>query len=116
MTKTFNDLIAEADQIIDKHTTKTAAQTAIQQADDVFKLAEELIRPADDSKTHMTMIEKVAHAFALVDTVINLPEIVKLAQFEEEAMKKGISPDRIAGYFEKNASAKFKSALTLLED
>lgn len=112
MTKTINDLIAEADQIIEKHTTKTAAA----QSDDVFKLAEELTRPADDSEFHMTMTEKVAHAFALVDTVLNLPEIVKLAQFEEEAVKKGIAPERIAGYFEKNAAVKFKSALSLLED
>lgn len=112
MVRPISDLIAEADKIVEHHMTKQAAS---HEQEDVFKLAEELKKPVA-SPGDLSMTEKIAHAFALVDTVLNLPELVKIAQFEDAAREKGIPSEKVADYFEKNASVRFKSALSLLDE
>lgn len=112
MAKKISDFIAEADEII---SIKTAAKKPAPQQDDIFKLAEELTHPqheldADD----YSLTEKIAHSIALVDTLINLPELVKIANFESKAKESGYSSEQISELFEKKASIKFKSVLDMI--
>jgi len=112
MSKSINALIAEADELILGH---YELKTASVKEDDVFKLAEELRAselPAADEDYSMT--EKIAHAVAIVDTLINLPELVRVAGFEKKAKESGFTNEQICGLFEKKASVKFKSVLDMI--
>lgn len=127
MVRPLSDLIKDADEIIfgrQPGEEKTAARSEPEIADDdIFKLAE-LIRKApelpevaeklasDDDELVLTMREKVAHAVALVDTLLNLPTLEKVAAFEDQARAAGYSDKEIAAQLEKTAGLRFRSVLS----
>jgi hypothetical protein len=125
-------MIRDADEIFEKRASKTREtgrdSTKISYSDeDVFKLAEELRRPTkkhektaesgDETAVALTLREKLAHSVALVDTLLNLERLEKLAAFESAAREKGFSDQQIQSYFEKNASvSSFRSVLSEMPD
>ena len=99
MSKSINALIAEADELILGH---YESKTASVSEDDIFKLAEDL--RADEqvaADADYSMTEKIAHAVAIVDTLINLPELIRIAGFEKKAKESGFTSEQICGLFEK---------------
>ena len=57
---------------------------------------------------------KIAEAIAIVDTLINLEHLVKVAQLESKAKEAGITDDRLADFLEKKAGAKFVSVTSMI--
>lgn len=108
MAKNLGDLIREADELV---SVKTASVKPKAQEDDVFKLAEELVgkQPPELTENDFNMTEKIAHSVAMVETLINMPLLMKVAEFEKKAKESGYTPAQIAEYFEKNASLNFVS-------
>lgn len=126
MVRPLSELIQDADDIIFGRKTaeeKTAASADTEIADDdIFKLAE-MIRKvpepetteksaSEDDQLVFTMREKVAHAVALIDTLLNLPTIAKVAAFEEKARAAGYTDEQIASQLEKTAGIKYRSILS----
>lgn len=114
MSRNISTLLQEADSIIEKRASETANVVPAVESEDIFKIAAELRQPSRSVDTDLTMFEKIAHAIALVDTLINANEIAKIASFEEKAASAGYSPEQVCDYFEKNASVKFRSVLDLI--
>lgn len=113
MVKSVSTLLNEADEIL----VKTAAAKNAIPADDVIKIAKQLKDSGKISAEGLSdenLAVKIAHAFAIVDTVINLEEMAKVAFFEEKAKEAGFSDGKVSEYIEKKASPKFVSALSLV--
>lgn len=107
MTKTVNALLAEAEQIMTKHASKQPENAS---SSVVADLAEQLRSgPAEPDLT-----VKIAEAIAIVDTLINLEQIVKVAYFEGQAKEAGFNEAQIADYIEKKASPKFTSVMSMI--
>lgn len=110
----LNDLIREADTIIEKKASKNkpAVQT-FDDEDEISKLAalmvgDDQLAPKQEkvaSAIVETPFEKIAHAIAIVETLINIEELQKLASFEDQARDKGFSETQIEEFIEKRASA-----------
>lgn len=130
MAKTIDQLLNEADEILEKRASdadasqeKTASQNRSDEDEDIFKLAEDLRnaqqKTASDEEQpspelNMNLSEKIAHSMAIVDTIVNLPLLSQLSEFEKKAQEKGYSEEQIAEYSEKIASGKVKTIATLL--
>lgn len=119
MSRSINDILREADDIVAARTsekTASAAKSTPSYSDeDIFKLAEALTAP--EESTINTLTEKVAASIALVDTLLNLDTLIKIAHFEKAAKEKGYSEEKVAEFLEKQASegaAKFKSVVKML--
>ena len=50
-----------------------------------------------------TPFEKVAHALAIVETLMNIEQLQKVAAFEKTATERGFTPEQIAEFIEKQA-------------
>lgn len=109
MAKSLDALLTEADALIESKLAPVAAQPQ----DDIFKLAEELTASgkATDEDIAYSLTEKIAHSIAVVDTLLNLETLSKLAAFEDLAAEKGYSEEQMAKFFEKKAEVKFRSVL-----
>jgi hypothetical protein len=124
MAQTLEQLLAEADLLVETraggHSKTAAAQRAKPEFadDDIFKLAEQIRTPLGTAKVAApdladpagddaleTLSEKVAWATAINDTLANLPLLVKMAQFEEKARAAGHSDEAIQAQFDKTAGA-----------
>ena len=112
MSKHLSDILKEADELIEKRASegisKTASAKTAAAGDDVFAMAQALVRgPAPSAEMPQssvaTLVEKIAHAAAVVDTLRNLPALMKLAEFEEAARKAGYSEAQIGDFIEKRA-------------
>lgn len=125
MVRPLSDLIKDADNIIfgrpsSQEKTAGKAEADLTEAD-IFKLAEQIRkapeapvvekRAAKADEIDFTLREKVAHAIALVDTLLNLPTLQKVAEFEESARAAGYTSAQIQAELEKTASIKFRSVL-----
>jgi F420-0:gamma-glutamyl ligase len=111
MPKKLSDLLKDADDLITK---KTASVAELPKDDDVVKLASELVSTEESTAPELNFAEKVAHAAALLDTLINFESLIKVAAFEEEAKQAGYSEEQITDYFEKKASVPFRSVTELI--
>lgn len=114
MARSIGDLISEADEIL---AMKSGAVKVAEPQDDIYKLASELKKVAvkeDSTSDDLSVTEKIAHAVALVDTLLNLEEMRKIADFEKKAGEAGFSEDKVASFFEKRASVKFRSVLDMI--
>lgn len=109
MAKSLDTLLSEADALID---SKLDCKTPAPQ-DDIFKLAEELTHSGRSTNEDMalTLTEKIAHSIAIVDTLLNLESLSKMASFEDKAKESGFSNEQISEFFEKRSSVKFRSVL-----
>jgi len=114
MVKSISELLKDADELITKKIASVSAPTE----DDVVKLANELrSEPAiqePSSDDVYTLTEKLAHAAALLDTLIYAQEIAKVASFEATAKEKGYTQEQISEFFEKRASVRFRSVTELI--
>lgn len=125
MVRPLSEIIKDADDIIfgrqGAHEKTAGAAEADLTEDDVFKLAEQIRKGPEPLQVEkkankveeidLTLREKVAHAIALVDTLLNLPTLIKVAEFEDKARAEGYSDAEIAQQLEKTASVKFRSIL-----
>lgn len=112
MPKTIDQLLAEADEIIEKRASASKEDTTEEISDDILKLAEQLSStPVEDGadepveNNHVnTLLEKISHSLAITEVFANLPYLKKAAEFEKQASEQGHSPEKIQGYLEKAAS------------
>ena len=109
MAKSLDALLSEADAIIE---TKLA-QVKPELKDDIFKLAEELTSSGrvSNEEIALSLTEKIAHSIAVVDTLLNLETLSKMATFEDKAVASGYSEAQLSKFFEKKAGVKFRSVL-----
>jgi len=116
MTRDFNSLIEEADGYIANKSETGFSKTASSK-EDIEKLAAQLLAssPSEtEEETHLkTLNEKVAHAIAISDTLLNIGNLVKVARLEEEAHRRGIPHEKVASYIE-SSPIKFRSVLDML--
>jgi hypothetical protein len=113
MARSINSIIEDADKIIN---SKVASGPALPQDDDIFKLASNLTKgtSAGLSEDDFTLTEKIAHAIAVVDTILNIPAMAKIANFTKVAQDQGYTEGQISEFFEKNSSVEFRSVFDLL--
>jgi hypothetical protein len=123
MVRPLSEIIRDTDEIVSRRVSEKTASPSQDELtdDDVFKLAEQ-IRKAPSVPTEkkasqnedleFTMREKIAHAVALVDTLLNLPTLIKVAQFEDSAKAQGYSDAEITAQLEKTAGIQFRSVLS----
>lgn len=104
--RSFEHLIAEADEILEKRASDKAASEYGQ--DEVYKIANDLMEvKTEASETSVaTLTEKIAHSLAIAEVFANLPLIRSMIQFEKKALDSGYAPEDIADYLEKNAGKK----------
>jgi len=110
MSKSVGALLAEAEQIMTKHASKKSENV---DSSVVFKLAEQL-RKTPESVEQPDLTVKIAEAIAIVDTLINLEEIVRVAHFEGQAKTAGFNDAQISEYVEKKASPKYVSVVSMI--
>jgi hypothetical protein len=110
MSKSVGALLAEAEQIMTKHASKKSETV---DSSVVLKLAEQL-RKTPESADQSDLTVKIAEAIAIVDTLINLEEIVRVAHFEGQAKTAGFNDEQISEYVEKKASPKFVSVVSMI--
>jgi hypothetical protein len=124
MAKHLSTILQEADEIIGSRSggqVKTASSlkdedilnlAALLQAPQVKQASEELV----DSDENMTVTEKIAHALAITECLMNLDELAKMHQFEKAAQEKGYSEAQIEEFIEKRASTpgRLKSVLKVI--
>lgn len=110
----LDTLLKEADELI---SSKLQTSSKVTQDDDIFKLAEELKTSTQGAAEveAFSLIEKIAHSVAIVDTLLNLETLSKIAALEEKAKEAGFSEGQISDFFEKKASPKFKSVMDDIE-
>lgn len=113
MARSISDLISEADEIL---AIKTASEQKPVAQDDIYKLASDLKKTAkqEESSDDLTVTEKIAHAVAIVDTLLNLAEMKKIADFEKKAQDAGYPEEKVSSFFEKRASVNFRSVLDMI--
>jgi hypothetical protein len=114
MAKTIDQLLREADDIIERRSQEKIASAVVasdEEPDSVEKLASALLSPVSaqpaavqQESAVQTPFEKIAQAVLLVETLMNAEELAKLYQFEKAAEAKGFSEDQIADYMEKAAA------------
>lgn len=109
MSVSLNTLLSEADQIISKYSSQKNSQSS--NVDDVFKLAAQLTEEEKLPQEDWSVIEKIAWAQAITDTVNNLDHIKKLAEFEKQATERGFPKEQISEYISKYARENCKTAL-----
>lgn len=114
MSKSLNALMKEADDIIESRLSK---QADIPESE-IYKLASDLRAMPTDQGSELpvaeySILEKIAYARAILDTVLNLDYLTKIEKFEKQAAEAGLPREKVASYFEKNAGLKFRSVLDL---
>ena len=125
--KSLDSIFAEADQIIaDKANaapseSEKTASVADLNLDASMSLTEEILAGDHDLKNKLdassqtkvaseqtdegfTAMEKIAHAVAIVDTLLNITELQKLEKVASVAQDKGFSESDVDAYIEKKAS------------
>jgi hypothetical protein len=120
-TRSLSALIKDADTIIEKRGGGQQVKTASVKEDDIFKLAEQIRTSRPEVSIEVpndvvTLVEKIAHAVCLVDTMLNLDTLSKIDKLEKVAKEKGMTDDQISKWFEKKAgqNLKLKSVLHLM--
>jgi len=118
---TISDVMREADEIIEQRLSEGQEKTASAKFsdEDIFKLAEEVRsepkQEVSEEPALNTVLEKVAHALAVADTVVNLDVLIKAANFAEQARAAGKSDEEIDAYLQKHAAGKLKSVLKMMK-
>ena len=112
--RSIDQLLAEADRIIEKKASTKVATNVVSSGDDVDKLASMLEADLGFSVTQEkvaapkeiidTPFEKIARSLAIAEALVNLNEMKKIAEFEAKAKAAGYSESKINEYIEKKAS------------
>lgn len=114
MAKTIDQLISEADDLINAKVAAAKSRPA-QPSAEIQKLAEELLssvppedhreKVATESESTLSGIAKIAEAVAITDTLLNMPTFIKMATLEAKCLEAGHSSEQVQAFFEKNAAA-----------
>lgn len=108
----LDQIIAEADAVIEKRAAKTQVTPAVLPPpdDDTVKLAsflenfeEPKIENQNTSPFQMTFGEKLASAVAMVEAINNMEEFQKIAAFEAKAVEAGYTQEQVEQFLEKKA-------------
>ena len=110
MARSVGSMLAEAQEIMEK---RASLKPEAPKPELVHKLAAELRKvPESDDKVDLTV--KIAEVIAIVDTLLNMEEILKVAHFEGQAREAGYNEEQITDYIEKKASPKFVSVISMI--
>jgi hypothetical protein len=115
-------MIAEVNTVIEKKAASGQEAPASQVSDEEFlKIAETLESPSTPGNEGsaevagiQTTCEKIAHAAAIFDTILNISQFTKIAEFEASAREQGFSDEQIGEYLTKTAAAKNLSSVRKL--
>jgi len=111
MGKSVGYLLAEAQEIMEK---RASLRPEAPKSEMVVKLANELRKAPESAEPGTDLTVKVAEAIAIVDTLLNMEEILKVAHFEAKARESGVTDEQITDYIEKKASPKFVSVVSMI--
>jgi hypothetical protein len=111
MAKTIDQLLKDADDIIEKRASVKTASAA-DDDDSIEKMAAALMAPlpvvtevvAPQDSAIQTVTEKVAEALVLGEFLMNLEQIQKLEMFKQAAQAQGHSAEQIDAHLEKIAA------------
>lgn len=116
MARSLSALLEDADALISSKVSSNVKVASSSDGDDIFKMAEWVRKGGDPvavkeaaseesfDDVMFTLEEKVAHAKAILETVENLPILLKMSNLEKSAKEKGYSDSQIESYLEKNAA------------
>lgn len=107
----LDQIIAEADQIIEKRASAPAKEQPVSNDGEVSHLAnflenfegEKTAQVREEAPFQLTFVEKMASAIAIVEAVNNFEQFQKLAQFQEHALKNGYTQEQVDEFLEKKA-------------
>lgn len=119
MARRLDDLLNEADQLIEKKAAKAqapATSPSKEEDDEVEKLANALLaeenvdtmsaqKRAPKGDEDWNLEEKVAHAISIVSVLSQIEELRKLGDFEKTASSKGFSQEEIDQFMGEKAAA-----------
>ncbi len=111
MAKSISDLLKEADSVMAEKTAgvKTASQKTVVDYDaEVKSLHDMMMKEASSvqipQEIEETPIEKIAHACAIVETVLDMQSEIRQQKIASAALEQGFSQEEVEEYMEKNAS------------
>lgn len=105
MAKTLGQLCIEADQIImAKHASAPPSRVADDYAQPSEKIGH-LLSELNEAGTvkEASLQERLLMSLAMVDTMLNLPTLAKMAVLEKKASDAGVPEAQITDFFEKRA-------------
>lgn len=103
-------LLSEADSIIEKRASvEPQLEQSVEVDAEIAKLANYLMAGEEatqspENAVEETLFEKAAHAIAIVETISNIEQIKKLADFEKRALEAGHSQQDVDAYIDKLAA------------
>lgn len=113
----IDDIINSVDELIEKRAGQkpkeahSSTKTASEMDSEVRSLAEEIFKGSLDQKEDPVKVAsapgsdlaKIAHAVAIVDTLLNLEELCKVESFAKTASARGIPESEIEAFLNKRA-------------
>lgn len=120
MARRLEDLLNDADELIEKKASKTkkADTVSIAEDDEVTKLAHELLaedsveeKPQAPAAAPWSFEEKVAHAVAVVGILSQIEELEKIGQFEKVASEKGFNQEQLDHFLGEKAAAAVRAGV-----
>lgn len=113
MTRSIDQIVAEFDEVFEKNASAKVKEPRELVSDEIMKLASELTCPTEEELeipvegTDLTLLEKVAHSLAITEILVNLPQLKKVAHFQEKAEEQGHPSEEIAKYAEKAVASSY---------
>lgn len=111
--RNLDELLSEAESIIEKKAEAKQRPTSSQSESDkeVAKLANLLVNDGMFTEVPIevdreSLVEKVAHSLAIVQTLANAEHLAKIAEFHERAVASGYTDEQIFPVIEKIAKKK----------
>lgn len=107
MIKSINDILKEADAVIEKTASVKTASKIIDSDDDITSLALELEKAglsvglekqAAAQSDDETAFEKVAHAIAILEAVDSINNEEKLSKVAQAALEKGFTTEQVEAF------------------
>lgn len=108
--KNLSQILKEADDLLNDQTkTASANVQPSNDHDEVMSLANIMMKEASsitvDSNIEETPIEKVAHACAIIETVLSCKAEERMQKVASKALEQGFSQEEVDEYMEKNAAS-----------
>ena len=111
MAKSISDLLKEADSVLAEKSmgVKVASQKPVVDYDaEVQSLHDMMMKEAASvqpkQEIEETPLEKIAHACAIIETVLDVQSEVRQQKVAQAALENGFSQEEVNEYMEKNAS------------
>ena len=118
--------LQEADELIKKASAKSqATHKTIEVDSGAIKLAEAIlsnspemkfeIREKTAAREELNPLEKVAEAFAIVDTLLNIEQILELQKLAGAAIEKGLPHEKVAEAITRKSNESLISITSLID-